>query len=168
MRALLIVLACATTPVTTWAEGDASGLGDYYVTTWSEKDGLPPASIRALEQGADGDLWLGTETGLVRFDGLRFVPFERLQHGRLPTGAVSALLRAKDGSLWVGLNGPTSLARVRDGRVTTFGESEGIPDGQITSPVRVRERFDLGGLGRRLVPVRRPPLVSRRAPRVGS
>jgi len=133
LRALLLSLACAMSPLTAWAETTGSGLSDYYVTTWSEKDGLPPAGIRSLEQGAEGDLWLGTETGLVRFDGLRFVPFERLHQGRLPAGAVSALLRAKDGSLWVGLSGRSSIARVHDGRVTTFGESEGIPDGQVTS-----------------------------------
>ena len=133
VRTLLIALVCAISSVATWAETIDSGLSDYYVTTWSEKDGLPPAGIRSLEQGAEGDLWLGTETGLVRFDGLRFVPFEKLQQGRLPTAPVSALLRARDGSLWVGQNGRTSLARVHDGRVTIFGESEGLADGQITS-----------------------------------
>ena len=81
VRALLLALVCATTPAAVTAETAGSGLDDYSVTTWSEKDGLPPASIRALEQGADGDLWLGTETGLVRFDGQRFIPFERVQHG---------------------------------------------------------------------------------------
>ena len=133
MRVLLIALACVTTPVAISADTSDSGLSDYFVTTWSEKDGLPPAGIRSLEQGAEGDLWLGTETGLVRFDGLRFVPFERLQHGRLPAGAVSALMRARDGSLWVGLNGRPSLARVNDGRVTTFTESDGLADGQVSS-----------------------------------
>jgi signal transduction histidine kinase/ligand-binding sensor domain-containing protein len=133
VRALLLSLVCATSPVTVWAAPAGAGLDDYNVTTWSERDGLPPASIRALEQGADGDLWLGTETGLVRFDGLRFVPFERLKQGRLPAGAVSALLRARDGALWVGLTGPTGVARIRDGRVTTFSDAEGIPDGQVTS-----------------------------------
>lgn len=129
---MLIALVCAISPVTIWAEPAGSGLSDYYVSTWSEKDGLP-ASIRSLEQGAEGDLWLGTETGLVRFDGLRFVPFERLNPGRIPAGAVTALLRARDGSLWVGLNGRGSIARFHDGRVTTFSESDGIPDGQVTS-----------------------------------
>jgi signal transduction histidine kinase/ligand-binding sensor domain-containing protein len=144
---MLLALVCATTPAAVSAQTAVSGLDDYYVTTWSEKDGLPPASIRALEQGADGDLWLGTETGLVRFDGLRFSPFKRSQHGYPPSGSVSALLRAKDGSLWVGLNlfdpqrwtsnsydrGRPSIARVRDGGITMFGEAEGIPDGQVTS-----------------------------------
>ncbi len=95
-----------------------SVLGDYSVTTWTETEGLPAASIRVLEQGAEGALWLGTDTGLVRFDGLRFVPFEQLNQGRLPSGAVGALLHPRDGGLWVGLNGPRSLARIQRGAVT--------------------------------------------------
>jgi len=132
VRTLLIAFTSAIVAITASAEPSGSGLRDYYATTWSEKDGLPPGGIRTLQQGAEGDLWLGTETGLVRFDGMRFMSFERLHKGRLPAGAVSALLRANDGSLWVGLNGPASIARITDGRVTTFGEAEGVPDGQVS------------------------------------
>jgi len=132
-------LACAcvlasvlwTSPVL--AETPGPGLDDYFVTTWSEKDGLPAGGIRSLEQGAEGALWLGTETGLVRFDGIRFISFGDLRQGQLPAGAVEALLRARDGSLWVGLNGPRSVARVRAGGVTLFGEAEGLPNSQVTS-----------------------------------
>ena len=145
-RALLLALVCAAAPTAVMGQ-TGSGLDDYSITTWSEKDGLPPASIRAIEQGADGALWLGTETGLVRFDGQRFVPFEQSLQGYPSSGSVSALLRSTDGSLWVGLNlfdpqhwnrhsgvrGRPSIARVRDGAITTFGEAEGIPDGQVTS-----------------------------------
>lgn len=115
------------------AETSGPGLDDYFVTTWSEKDGLPAGGIRSLEQVEEGALWLGTETGLVRFDGIKFVPFAELRQGRLPSGAVESLLRTRDGSLWVGLNGPRSIGRIRPGGVTLFGESEGLPDGQVTS-----------------------------------
>ncbi|HEY6509038.1 MAG TPA: two-component regulator propeller domain-containing protein [Vicinamibacterales bacterium] len=128
-----VVLASVlwTSPVR--AEDVGSGLDDYFVTTWSEKDGLPAGGIRSMEQGAEGALWLGTETGLVRFDGIRFVPFGDLRQGQLPSGAVEALLRARDGSLWVGMSGPQSAARLRAGRVTLFGEAEGLPNSQVTS-----------------------------------
>lgn len=128
--ATVLVLVCAGA---SGAEDVGSALDDYSVTTWTETDGLPAASIRALEQGAEGDLWIGTDTGLVRFDGVNFVPFEKLDQGRLPSGAVGALLRARDGGLWVGLNGRKSIARLRQGAMALFGESEGLPDGQITS-----------------------------------
>ena len=114
------------------AETPGGPLDDYFVTTWSEKDGLPAGSIRSLEQGAEGDLWLGTDLGLVRFDGVRFVPFASLGWGRMPAGGVEVLLRARDGSLWAGLNGRTSIVRIRQGATTVFGVAEGLPDAQIT------------------------------------
>ena len=40
-------------------------------TAWSAKDGIP-GPVRAMAQTQDGYLWLGTEAGLYRFDGLRF------------------------------------------------------------------------------------------------
>ena len=42
--------------------------------SWSAKDGVPP--VRALAQTADGYLWLGTLSGLMRFDGVRFVRWQ--------------------------------------------------------------------------------------------
>jgi signal transduction histidine kinase/ligand-binding sensor domain-containing protein len=131
--ALVAVFVAAPAPAPAWANTTGNALSDYFVTSWSEKDGLPAGSIRSLAQGAEGDLWLGTETGLVRFDGLRFVPFGGPGQGRLPAGPVDALLRARDGSLWVGLNGRTSVARIRPAGVTLFGVAEGVPDTQITS-----------------------------------
>ena len=138
VRALLLALVCATTPAAVTADPAGSGLDDYDVTTWSEKDGLPPASIRALEQGADGELWLGTETGLVRFDGQRFIPFERSPNGHPPSGSVSALLSTRDGSLWVGLNlfdpqrwSRHSYARGRPSRL--FSEASSPPQKVVTA-----------------------------------
>lgn len=128
--ATVLILACAAASA---AEDVGPALDDYSVTTWTETDGLPAASIRALAQGAEGDLWIGTDTGLVRFDGVSFVPFEQLNQGRLPPGAVGALLRARDGGLWVGLNGPKSVVRLGQGQMALFGETDGLPDGQITS-----------------------------------
>ncbi len=132
-RGVCMLAACVLWVVPARGENPGGSLDRYFVTTWSEKDGLPAGTIRSLEQGADGDLWLGTETGLVRFDGLRFVPFASLGQGRMPSGAVEALLRTRDGSLWAGLNGRSSIVRIRPGAITTFGEAEGLPDTQITS-----------------------------------
>lgn len=129
--AFLAALLGLTAPVGAEPPGDAAS--SYVITTWSEQDGLPAGNIRSLEQGAEGDLWLGTETGLVRFDGTSFVSFESLRRGRLPSGAVDALLRTRDDSLWAGFAGRQSIARIRSGGVTLFGEADGLSDGQVTS-----------------------------------
>ena len=125
--ALLCVLAV---PVPLVAQEPGEGLAGYAITTWTEKEGLPAGRLRAIEQGAEGYLWLGTETGLVRFDGVRFVPWSL---GTPPSGVVSALLSARDRSLWVGLSGRTNIARLHDGHTTLYGEPDGLPSALVVS-----------------------------------
>jgi len=45
---------------------------NYDLTQYTHKDGLPQNSIKAIAQDSKGLIWIGTESGLVRFDGLRF------------------------------------------------------------------------------------------------
>jgi signal transduction histidine kinase/ligand-binding sensor domain-containing protein len=93
-------------------------------TTWTAKDGAP-ADVIDLGQTSDGYLWLGTRSGLVRFDGVRFVPFAPQRGDTIPAGGVRRLLGARDGSLWiVWLSGVVS--HLRDGRVRSYGEQDGL------------------------------------------
>src|SRR6478752_8569316 len=90
-------------------------LSDYSVTSWSKKDGLPAGTIWALAQDNDGYLWIGADFGLVRFDGVRFVPWDSNGHTPLPQAAVQALHVSRDGSLWVGFSGDGGLGRISHG-----------------------------------------------------
>ncbi len=91
----------------------------YKHTTWTSEDGVP-SYIHALAQGADGYLWIGSEDGLFRFDG---VTFERMHQlgGDPQRPAVSSLLVGRDGAVWVGyLEGRVSVLRngkLRDARL---------------------------------------------------
>ena len=131
-RALAIAaLVCALAPVSPLgAETQGATLADYAVTTWTEKEGLPAGRVRAIAQGFDGYLWLGLETGLVRFDGVRFVPWAGAP---LPSGTVWSLLSARDHSLFVGLTGTTPVARIRDGQMTLYGAASGLPNTLVVS-----------------------------------
>jgi len=102
-------------------------------TAWSAKDGIP-GPVRAIAQTGDGYLWLGTEAGLYRFDGIHFAPYEpsRSPHPHGP--AVLSLLAARDGSLWMGF-GSGGIGRLRDGQVTHFPPGQGVPEGGILSIV---------------------------------
>jgi len=56
----------------------------------------------------DGYLWIGTQAGLLRFDGVRFVPWTPPDGKHLPSSNVTSLLGARDGSLWIGMEGGLS------------------------------------------------------------
>ena len=75
-------------------------------------------------------MWLGLETGLVRFDGVRFVPWAGAP---LPAGTVWSLLTTRDHSLFVGLTGTTPVARIRDGQTTLYGAASGLPNTLVVS-----------------------------------
>jgi signal transduction histidine kinase/ligand-binding sensor domain-containing protein len=94
-------------------------------TTWTAKDGAP-TRLGALAQTRDGYLWIGTLAGIVRFDGVRFVPFVPRFGDSLPSGGIRRLLAARDGSLWMVGRGGT-VAHLQHGRVTVYGEGDGLP-----------------------------------------
>jgi signal transduction histidine kinase/ligand-binding sensor domain-containing protein len=85
---------------------------------WTFKEGAPEDVI-ALAQTADGFLWLGTPTGLVRFDGTRFEPFHSPFGDKLLSTNIYSLLAAPSGGLWIGYTfGAFSF--LKDGRVTNY------------------------------------------------
>src|ERR1044071_836979 len=74
----------------------------YAMSVWASEKGLPPGDVFAVSQDAEGYLWLGTPTGLLRFDGSRFTSWAALNDKEpLPNGPVHAIVSAHDGSLWV-------------------------------------------------------------------
>lgn len=86
-------------------------LGDYHHDIWGSKDGAP-AEIGAMAQTADGWLWIGSTSGLYRFDGLRFQRFEALPGETMPKRPVTALKALRNGDLLIGyIFGGVSLLR---------------------------------------------------------
>src|SRR4051794_1793435 len=98
-------------------------------TTWTQMQGLPQDTIRAIAQTADGYLWLGTDEGLARFDGYEFVVFHKA-NGNLPSNSITALTAAADGGLWIGTS--NGLVYYRDKRFRTYTVKDGLPDDAIT------------------------------------
>lgn len=125
---LLLVTAIAFLGVQPRAMAADDPLHDYSVTTWTDKDGLPSGLIRTIVQDADGYLWLGTDVGVVRFDGVRFTHWAPL--GRR---SIWDLFVSRDRSLWIGLGAAGAIGRMRDGVLQTYGPQDGISPGYILS-----------------------------------
>jgi|RhiMethySRZTD1v2_1073278.scaffolds.fasta_scaffold06011_5 signal transduction histidine kinase/ligand-binding sensor domain-containing protein len=98
-------------------------VSQYAHTAWKVGEGLPSGLIRAIAQTPDGYLWLGIEFGLLRFDGVRAVPWEPPAGQHLPTSDIRSLQGARDGRLWIGTF--RGLASWKDGKLSHYPELDG-------------------------------------------
>jgi ligand-binding sensor domain-containing protein/signal transduction histidine kinase len=122
IKAARALVALGTVYVLLWcphalALDPSLDVSQYAHTAWTDRDGLPGA-FYAITQTPDGYLWLGTQSGVVRFDGVRAVPLPLPPGQQLPSTAVGALLTARDGTLWIGtLDG---LVSWKNGQLTEY------------------------------------------------
>ena len=103
-------------------------ISQYAHDAWTVRSGFIKGNIYAIAQTSDGYLWLGTEFGLFRFDGVRPVPWQPPAGQHLPS-AVFRLLGARDGTLWIGTFG--GLARWKDGKLARRPELDGQVVGSL-------------------------------------
>jgi signal transduction histidine kinase/ligand-binding sensor domain-containing protein len=130
-RTFLFLIAATMAVSSASAQEPAQTLSQLYHTAWTQRDGAP-ASVEALAQTADGFLWLGSGTGLYRFDGVRFELFEPPARQPMPSTNVSALLATRDSGLWVGYRfGGVSL--IQRGAIRSFDERDSLPRGSVIS-----------------------------------
>src|ERR1700729_3125478 len=77
-------------------------VSQYAHTAWRIREGFTKGAINSMAQTPDGYLWLGTEFGLLRFDGVRNVPWEPPPDQHLPSSDIKTLRATRDGTLWIG------------------------------------------------------------------
>jgi PAS domain S-box-containing protein len=98
------------------------GIEQYNCQTWGRESGLPALGIRAITQGEDGYLWFGTQTGLVRFDGVQFTRFTLPSGGAFRSEVIASIVPARGGGVWFGVgNGALGFCD-DDGRVTSAAD----------------------------------------------
>ncbi len=100
-RVFLLACAALSCGQTAIALDPSLDVSQYGHTAWTARDGFSVGAIFAMAQTPDGYLWLGTEFGLFRFDGLHAVPWQPPAGPQLPN-APYALLVTRDGTLWIG------------------------------------------------------------------
>ncbi|MCB1056104.1 MAG: hypothetical protein KDD11_11440 [Acidobacteria bacterium] len=124
--ALATVLALTLSAGAGWA-----GSQEPADRVWRTDRGLPQNSVTAIVQDPTGYLWLGTQEGVVRFDGSQFTVFDRGTTPELGHNFVSALAVDPSGALWIGTRG--GLTRYREGRFERFGAELGLPSEVVGS-----------------------------------
>ncbi|MFK8031485.1 MAG: two-component regulator propeller domain-containing protein [Gammaproteobacteria bacterium] len=102
--------------------------------SWSRTDGIPAESVWAVHQSADGYMWIGTEGGLVRFDGIEFKVFSSLTHEAFRADDVRSVVEGPPGTLWVSTYGG-GVVRMRDGEFTRYDKSNGLIHDVVYSAV---------------------------------
>jgi signal transduction histidine kinase/ligand-binding sensor domain-containing protein len=127
MRSLGYAFALAGT-LLPWCPGaraldPALDVNQYAHTVWKIRDGFFKGVIPAIAQTPDGYLWLGTEFGLIRFDGVKAEAWQPPGDQPLPSNFVMSLLTTRDGTLWIGTT--QGLARWKDGKLTRYKELAG-------------------------------------------
>jgi signal transduction histidine kinase/ligand-binding sensor domain-containing protein len=131
MRAVMLALAGWVVLMgTVWGMDTRDRTIDqFYHTAWTVREGAP-GQVTALAQTADGYLWLGTPTGLYRFDGVRFERFRPRSGGDFPASSVASLYAPPEGGLWVGFRyGFASF--IEGDHATHYGAASGLPTATV-------------------------------------
>ena len=98
-------------------------ISQYAHTAWRVQDGVFNIPT-TMAQTSDGYIWFGTQFGLIRFDGIRFVPWTPPNGEELMSVRIDSLLAADDGSLWIGTAG--GLSHLQDHHLTNYVNNPGV------------------------------------------
>ena len=123
---MLVVLAV---PISLTALDPQRPLSQALLRIWQTPQGLPRVVIYSVLQTKDGYLWLGTQAGLFRFDGVRFQPM-LTQHEKLSKRWIQDLCEDREQNLWIATES-VGLIRWRDGVVSSFGVADGLPSDNV-------------------------------------
>jgi signal transduction histidine kinase/ligand-binding sensor domain-containing protein len=145
MKPVLLLVTFSTVslllrPAAVLALDPSRDLSQYAHTAWTVRNEFSVGTIFAMAQTPDGYLWLGSEFGLFRFDGVRFTPWQPPAGQFLPSKPYS-LLVTRDGTLWIGTYG--GLVTWNGSKLTGYPEIEGR---FVTSLLEDREGIVWAGI----------------------
>jgi hypothetical protein len=129
--ALLLICGVALAASSPLSGAPSLAMG-YRETLWGTAQGLPSSTVQAILQTRDGYLWVGTQEGLVRFDGAQFTVFDKSYIGGVTQFSVTALMQARDGTLWIGTQA-AGLVSLRRGEFKAHTASSGPTDTSINA-----------------------------------
>ncbi|HYL99942.1 MAG TPA: sigma 54-interacting transcriptional regulator, partial [Blastocatellia bacterium] len=97
------------------------------LTSWGTDDGLPQNTVSSILQTSDGYLWVGTNDGLARFDGIKFTVFNSVNTPAIRSNRIYDLFEDKEGSLWIASESG-GLTKYSRGSFTGYAGKDSLPD----------------------------------------
>lgn len=116
----------------------------YSHTSWTRQKDRLPGGAWSFAQTKDGALWIGTELGLLRFDGVRFQNWRPEAVAPLPGNSITALMAATDGSLWIGTR--EGLSHLVNGKLDNYSTQQGPAHPSVAAILEGRDRSIWAGL----------------------
>ncbi|NIM12982.1 MAG: response regulator [Candidatus Aminicenantes bacterium] len=102
----------------------------YVHDVWGVENGLPQSSVTSIIRTRDGYLWLGTEEGLVRFDGVALTTYDKTNVEQIRNNHITVLCEDREGNLWIGTHGGgLTCMNIEDGKFITYKKEEGNKQG---------------------------------------
>jgi PAS domain S-box-containing protein len=147
VRCSALALLCATLSSSAFAVTPGAPLARYGHRVWRASDGLPPGPVRLLAQDGEGYLWIGSEGGVARFDGVRMEVFNS-DNSVITANWVTALCADARGGMWIGTR--EQLLSYRNGQLRvhlqhqTIGRIAQTRDGTIFVGTLAGEIYRVG------------------------
>jgi signal transduction histidine kinase/CheY-like chemotaxis protein/ligand-binding sensor domain-containing protein/HPt (histidine-containing phosphotransfer) domain-containing protein len=114
-----------------WALDSKRAITQFTIDSWRTKEGLPANTIVCGIQTHDGYIWVGTQEGLARFDGVHFTIFNKTNTPELCRSAIECLYEDTGGTLWIGTYG--CICTMKGGVFKAFGSVPNLIPGMPTS-----------------------------------
>src|SRR5262245_7535529 len=91
---------------------------------WRIKQGLTSDTVRTIIQTRDGYIWIATQAGLARFDGLQFTVFDKTNVPEFASNVIYHLWEDRRGTLWIASRG--ALIAYKDGKFHAYTTRDGL------------------------------------------
>lgn len=112
----------------------AENVAEYNARVWQSDEGLPVDAAWTGTQTPDGYLWVGTRTGLARFDGTHFTIFDTKNVPGMTDPNITGLRATREGSLWIA-TGSGGVHRLKNGHFFHYGHAEGLAADHCIGPI---------------------------------
>src|ERR1035437_1351309 len=135
---VLVVVSALVLCVAESSAAELTPVDDTYsARVWQSDDGLPENRVVGVAQSADGFLWVATQGGLVRFDGVRFQRVSLASSPGLIAGTMRGLLLDRTGRIWLAKEEGDTLFCFEGAQVRMVTADEGLPKNERQNSMAV-------------------------------